>query len=163
MVCDQKDYSRAAARMRKTSWRRGDKTPTVMVKSWRRSTPSVDDCGFVAVSRWYAAWEILSRDKACPVECRDSIAGRARASRKIRRGRQNGHLGELVCALAIPRPPTHPLWPSVWGKREGGRGCRLPFAHPSRTCTRSSSFVTRLSGQRCLHSSAQKQPKILTH
>lgn len=103
----------------------------------------MDDCGFVAVSRWYAAWEMLSRDKACPVECRDSIAGRARASRKIRRGRQNGHLGELVCALAILRPDPPVIAVSLG---EAGRGEGLPFAHPPRTCTRSSSFVTRLLG-----------------
>lgn len=34
---------------------------------------------------------------------------------------------DLVCALSHSAPPTHPLSPSAWGKREGARG--LPFAN----------------------------------
>ena len=143
--------------MRRTSWRRGDKTPAVVVKSWQESTPSGGDRGFVAESRWYAAWEILSRDKACPVECRGSNASRSRASRKIGRGRQNGHLGEPVCALDhfAPDPPVIAV-----SLGEGGRG--VPFARPPSTSwasyqpARGPAGCDELYGQRCWCPSAHK-------
>lgn len=146
--------------MRKTSWRRGDKTPTVVLKSWRRSTPSVDDCGFVAVSRWYAAWEILSRDKAWPVEYRGGSASRARASRKIGRGRQSGHLGGPGLCAEPFRAPTHPLSPSVGGSGKGRGVCRLPTAqhqHDTRP------VCNEAYRQWCWPSSAHKQLRVWMH
>lgn len=99
----------------------------------------MDDGGFVAVSRCFVAREMLSRNKACPVEYRGDNA-RARASRKIGRGRQNGHLGKLVCALGHPAP-THPLSPPAWAKREG-EGAAV--CHPPSTSTRHGRSSTRL-------------------
>lgn len=101
-------------------------TPKLVVRSSQGSTPSVDGCGFVAVSGMYAALEILRSDKAGPVESRGSIAGRARVSKNWKRS-PDGHLGELVCAPRHCDPPTHPPSPSAWGVGGG----RLPSGLPS--------------------------------
>lgn len=84
----------------------------------------MDDCGFVAVSRWYAAWQILSRDKAWPVEYRGCNASRARASRKIGRGRQMDTWEDLVCALSHSAPR-----PTRYRRQLGEAGEGLPFAN----------------------------------
>lgn len=139
MVCDQEDQSGAVARMRNASWRHGDRSPTVVVKSWRRSTPSVDDCGFVAVSRCYAAWEISSRDKAC---LSSAAVAMQRVSKNWKRSLKWTPGETWSVRWAIPRPRDSKRKDYVSSLDCGWQACAQVILHMAFTTTRTHTFIT---------------------